>query len=128
HLGTAYLNTCSNLKRRAVFFTPPEGDNHSQPELWLHSPLIHHQSYLSAGTIAAAQNHSLQTNSSTPTMHQDPLHPTVAASQLRKIDATVHAGALQWKGICIASGILKGGVVPWSTSVKYRYVMDCRDI
>lgn len=58
----------------------PSG-NHLQPELWLHSPLIHRQSYLSTGTIAAAQNHSLQTNSSTPTMHQDPLHPTVAASR-----------------------------------------------
>lgn len=35
-----------------------------------------------------------------------------------------------WKVLFIASGILKGGVVPWSTSVKYRYnyLMDCHDI
>lgn len=26
--------------------------SHTQPELWLHSPLIHRQSYLSSGTIA----------------------------------------------------------------------------
>lgn len=29
--------------------------SHTQPELWVHSPLIHRQSYLSSGTIATEQ-------------------------------------------------------------------------
>lgn len=29
--------------------------SHTRPELWVHSPLIHHQSYLSSGTIATEQ-------------------------------------------------------------------------